>query len=162
MRNVVMGAIALLAGCCTPVRGAKDEADNTVSVPPPPPREQITLDNGELNRIDAAGVTRNGASFTFARATVADDSWIVVHPFKDGRPNGDIYVGNTFLAAGSHQDVEVIVKDGAETGQMFLVMLHKDADQDGVFDFVFVDDTSVEDYAVFEGTTMIAHIFAAP
>ena len=162
MRKVVMGAIALLAGCCTPVRGAKDEMDKTVSVPPPPPREQITLGNGELNRIDPTGVARDGATFTFASVTVADDSWIVIHPFKDGRPNGDIYVGNTFLAAGTHENVEVSVKDGAETGQMFLVMLHKDADQDGVFDFIFVDDTSVEDYAVFEDTTMVAHIFAAP
>ena len=41
-------------------------------------------------------------------------------------------------------------------------MLHSDVNENGEFDFVFVDDVNVLDKAVFESTTMIAHVFAAP
>ncbi|MEO1657166.1 MAG: hypothetical protein AAFR65_05545 [Pseudomonadota bacterium] len=157
MRSLILAGAALLAACSTVSEDAKNDTP-----PEAPPREMVTLGNGDVNSINPEGVTRDGATFTFAAATVADDSWLVIHPFKDGRPNGDIYVGHTFLSAGSHEDIPVTVEGDAETGQMFLVMLHKDADQDGEFDFVFVDENTVEDYAVFEGTTMIAHIFAAP
>lgn len=51
----------------------------------------------------------------------------------------------------------------ADPGSKFLVMLHRDVDEDRVLDFVFVEDgINVEDTAVFEGTNMIAHIFAVP
>ena len=51
----------------------------------------------------------------------------------------------------------------ADAGRKFLVMLHSDVDNDHVLDFVFVEDgINVEDAAVFEGTRMIAHIFAVP
>ena len=50
-----------------------------------------------------------------------------------------------------------------EATDKFLVMLHGDVDADKVFDFVFVEDgINVEDTAIFEGTHMIAHIFAVP
>ncbi|MEO1041877.1 MAG: hypothetical protein AAFX52_06270 [Pseudomonadota bacterium] len=151
-------ALALITACST----AKKDTLSEAQAAPTPERTMVTLGNGEANSITPQGVTRDGATFTFATATVADDSWLVIHPFKDGRPNGDIYVGHTFLAAGTHQNIPITVEGGAQTGQMFLVMLHKDVDQDRVFDFVFIDENTVEDHAVFEGTKMIAHIFAAP
>jgi len=46
---------------------------------------------------------------------------------------------------------------------VFQVMLHSDSGEDGIFDFVFVDDgVNVEDRAMFEGNRMIANVFAAP
>ncbi len=45
---------------------------------------------------------------------------------------------------------------------MFIVMLHRDVNENQVFDFVFVDERNVLDKAVFESTKMIAHPFAAP
>jgi hypothetical protein len=47
-------------------------------------------------------------------------------------------------------------------GDMFLVMLHRDVNENREFDFVFVDERNVVDAAVFEGTKMIAHPIAAP
>ncbi|MEM9285042.1 MAG: hypothetical protein AAGA39_04070 [Pseudomonadota bacterium] len=157
MRVISLIGLAALTACASAAEEVKTEAAME-----PPPRAMVTLGNGEANSITPQGVTRDGATFTFASATVADDSWLVIHPFKDGRPNGDIYVGHTFLKAGTHENIPVTVEGGAETGEMFLVMLHKDVDKDQEFDFVFVNETTVEDHAVFEGTTMIAHIFAAP
>ena len=49
-----------------------------------------------------------------------------------------------------------------EPGEMFIVMLHRDVNENQVFDFVFVDERNVLDKAVFEGSKMIAHHFAAP
>jgi hypothetical protein len=45
---------------------------------------------------------------------------------------------------------------------MFIVMLHRDTNENEVFDFVFVDEQNVMDHAVFEGGTMIGHAIAAP
>ena len=162
MRSLALTALATLAACATGSEETATRNDKDSKLADEITRPMITLGNGERNSINPKGVTRDGATLTFANVIVDDDSWLVIHPFQDGKPNGDIYVGNTFLKAGHHEDVPVTVEGGAETGQMFLVMLHKDADQDGVFDFVFVNETTVEDFAVFEGSTMIAHIFAAP
>ncbi len=51
---------------------------------------------------------------------------------------------------------------GAETGEMFIVMLHRDLNENGVFDFVFIDDRNVMDRAVFEGAKLIGHAVPAP
>ena len=48
------------------------------------------------------------------------------------------------------------------TGEMFIVMLHRDVNENQAFDFVFVDAVNVLDKAVFEGRTMIAHAIPAP
>ena len=45
---------------------------------------------------------------------------------------------------------------------MFIVMLHRDVNENQEFDFVFVDSVNVLDKAVFEGCTMIAHAIPAP
>ena len=90
------------------------------------------------------------------------DGWLVLHPFKDGRPVGAIYVGATFLEDGVSRDVEISVEDEPAAGTMFLVMLHSDVNENQRFDFVFVDERNVLDKAVFEGTKMIAHRIAAP
>ncbi len=41
-------------------------------------------------------------------------------------------------------------------------MLHRDVNEDKVFDFVFVDPPNVLDRAVVEGSKMIARIFTSP
>ena len=90
------------------------------------------------------------------------DGWLVMHPFKDGSPVGEVYVGATFLEDGVNYGVEITVDEEPTAGTMFLVMLHLDVNANQEFDFVFVDERNVLDRAVFEGTTMIAHPIAAP
>ncbi len=85
-----------------------------------------------------------------------------MHPFEDGKPNGDKYVAATYVAAGSSESVPITVYKGIESGERFIVMLHYDSNDNEIFDFVFVDDTNVMDRAVFEGSKMIGHVFAAP
>ena len=123
---------------------------------------QITLGNGDDNWIITEGATRDGATFTFPEVHIAGNGWLVMHPFEDGKPNGDIYVGHAYVGEGTNKDVEITVDDEPDAGEMFIVMLHSDVNDDKVFDFVFVNEREVADKAVFEGTKMIAHPYPAP
>ena len=121
-----------------------------------------TTGNGEANWIVTDGATRDGATFSFREVRIDGNGWLVMHPFKDGKPVGDVYVGATYLEDGESRDVAITVDSVPEPGDMFIVMLHRDVNENRVFDFVFVDERNVLDKAVFEGTKMIGHPFAAP
>ena len=124
----------------------------------------IELGNGEHNVIEVEGLTRSGRDFTVPLVTLAADGWLVLHPFRDGKPVGEIYAGATFVPAGTHRNVVVRAQTVPEPveGTPFLIMLHGDVNRDRTFDFVFIDERNVADRAVFEGHTMIAHVFASP
>lgn len=128
----------------------------------PPPAPKISFGNGEANWIVVEGATREGATFTFREVSIAGNGWLVMHPFKEGRPVGAVYVGATYIKTGTNRDVPITVSEEPAPGTMFLVMLHSDVNENQEFDFVFVDERNVLDKAVFEGTTMIAHPIAAP
>ncbi len=152
---VLAPTLALAAGCASePPAPAPAEAAEAAP--------QITLANGEANWIVVEDATRSGATFTFSEVHIAANGWLVMHPFENGKPNGNIYVGATYIAAGTNRDVEITVDPEPNTGDMFIVMLHSDVNENQVFDFVFVDERNVLDKAVFEGATMIAHAIAAP
>ena len=123
---------------------------------------KMTTGNGEANWIIAEGATRDGATFSFPKVKIDANGWLVMHPFKDGKPVGEVYVGATYLKAGESSDVAITVDSVPEPGTMFIVMLHNDVNENQVFDFVFVDEVNVLDKAVFEGTKMIGFPFAAP
>ena len=130
--------------------------------PSPAGEAPTTTGNGKANWIHTEGATRTGATFSFREVRIDGNGWLVMHPFKDGKPVGDVYVGATYLADGENRGVAITVDSVPEPGEMFIVMLHRDVNEDKVFDFVFVDERNVLDKAVFEGTMMIAHAFAAP
>lgn len=142
--SIVVTVLLGLAGCSTIARMV------------------IKLDNGESNWIIVDGATREGAKFTFPEVHIDGNGWLVMHPFEEGEPNGDIYVGSTYVRDGDNQNVEIIVDPEPATGDMFIVMLHRDVNENQIFDFVFVDAVNVLDKAVFEGRTMIAHAIPAP
>ena len=123
---------------------------------------KMMLGNGDANWIVTEGLTRDGATFTFKEVHIDGNGWLVLHPFKDGAPVGDIYSGATYITSGDNRDVAITADPAPETGTMFLVMLHSDVNENQEFDFVFVDDRNVLDKAVFEGMTMIAHVFPSP
>ena len=125
-------------------------------------KPQMALGNGEANWIVTDGLTRDGAVFTFKEVQIDGNGWLVLHPFKDGKPVGEIYSGATYLQSGNNRDVSIAAEPAPETGTMFLVMLHRDVNENRQFDFVFVDDRNVLDKAVFEASTMIAAIFPTP
>ena len=150
---------------------------------PEPP--QMTMGDGERNSIQVDGLTRedgvrqfaevrldgaqastfraDSVTLTFPKIVNEYPSFLVLHPVMDGRPNGDMVSGFTYLPAGTHDNVKLPMDHPADSGRKFLVMLHKDVDDDRTLDFVFVEDgVNVEDTAVFEGTHMIAKIFAVP
>jgi hypothetical protein len=120
------------------------------------------IGDGDANRIVVDDASRDGATFTFSEVQIDGNGWLVMHPFEDGKPNGDIYVGATYIPSGENRDVEITVDAEPSTGDMFIVMLHRDVNENQEFDFVFVDSVNVLDKAVFEGRTMIGHAIAAP
>ena len=65
-----------------------------------PPASQITMGNGADNWIVTDGATRSEATFVFPEVKIAGNGWLVMNPFKDGRPDGDIYVGHTYVEDG--------------------------------------------------------------
>lgn len=122
----------------------------------------FSMGNGEESSITVEGATRDGNVLTFKEVKINRNGWLVMHPFEEGKPNGDKYVAATYVEAGVNKDVDIEVYKGAETGEMFIVMLHHDLNENGIFDFVFVDDTNVMDRAVFEGPRMIGHAIPSP
>ena len=122
----------------------------------------ITMGNGQSNAIVTDDVTRDGGALTFQSVTIEKPGWLVVHPFEEGKPNGDKSVGATYIPQGESQDVELEVYKGLEAGEPFLVMLHFDSNDNQIFDFVFITDTTLMDLPVFEGSTMIGHVVTAP
>jgi len=143
----VLGLLILLQACNA---GLKYTPKNPVA----PPRDQITLGNGEKSNIMAEGMTQNGATFTFKEVNIEGNGWLVLHPFKEGRPHGVVYVGASYVKHGKNKDVSITVKDMPKSGENYLVMLHWDVDQDKNFDFG--DGITVPDAPLFEGTTMVA------
>ena len=123
---------------------------------------QRSIGNGAKNWITLEGVSREQGTLTFSEVQIDGDGWLVIHPFEGGAPNGDKYVAATFLEDGKNLDVSIKVHKGLTTGEMFIVMLHRDSNENKVLDFIFVDEQNVMDRAVFEGNTMIGHALAAP
>ncbi|MEM6800755.1 MAG: hypothetical protein AAF696_05090, partial [Bacteroidota bacterium] len=111
------------------------------------------------NFIKVEGFEQSGATFTFKEVKIKGNGWLVIHPFKDGKPHGVVYVGASYVKHGMNKDVEITVKDEPKPGENYLVMLHWDVDQDKVFDFG--DGITVPDAPLFEGTKMIALPFQA-
>ncbi len=143
----------------------------------------IQLGNGEKNWIIVDGIERSSAStYTEVRTTndrqhlrrgdgvtltvpevqIDGDGWLVMHPFIDGKPSGTHVAGYSFVESGKNENVAITLNPAPSAGDRFVVMLHKDANEDRVFDFVFVAENVVEDEAVFEGRTMIAHVITVP
>ncbi len=172
-RSLVLAAIGVLAG----QMGFAEEPETVVP--------QITMGDGERNAIQIDGLTReesvrqfaeirldgaeastfraDAVTLTFPSVSNEHSSFLVLHPVMDGKPNGDMVSGFTYLPAGKHENVKLHMDHPADSGRKFLVMLHRDVDEDRTLDFVFVEDgINVEDTAVFEGTHMIAKIFAVP
>ena len=122
----------------------------------------ISMGNGEANSIVTDGATRDGATLTFPQVLIEGEGWLVLHPFKDGKPQGEVVAGYAPVASGLSGNVAVTVDPAPETGDLFIVMLHSDANANGRFDFVFINEREVVDKAVFEGSKMIGQVYLVP
>jgi hypothetical protein len=122
----------------------------------------ISMGNGSQNWITVDDVSRVDSVLTFSEVQIDGNGWLVIHPFENGAPNGDKYVAATYLKSGKNSDVAIDVIKGLAPGEMFIVMLHRDSNENGILDFIFVDDENVMDLAVFEGSTMIGHAIPTP
>ncbi len=149
----IVRATPLLVALCCGISVAQAQTDA--------PAER-SIGNGSKNWITTEGVKRQDGTLTFSEVQIDGNGWLVIHPFEDGAPNGDKYVASTYLKDGKNSDVSIKVHKGLQTGEMFIVMLHLDVNENQILDFVFVDEINVMDTAVFEGSKMIGHAIPAP
>lgn len=149
MIRAIIGVAALIFGFSV----AQAQSDSAA---------QGSIGNGEKNWITTEGVQRQGETLTFSEVQIDGNGWLVIHPFEGGAPNGDKYVASAYVKDGANSNVSIKVHKGLETGEMFIVMLHRDVNENQVLDFVFVDELNVMDTAVFEGSRMIGHAIPAP
>ena len=114
----------------------------------------IKLGNGENNKIELAGLSRRGPTLIVPSVLTEADSFLVLHPFKDGTPVQTDYVGSTFVLEGRTDNVAIRLDDIPETETPFIIMLHRDVNGDQ--NFQFGDGVIVPDAPVFEGNILIA------
>lgn len=145
-------AVVLLFACNAGLR-------STPKNPTIPPRDQITMGNGTDSYIVAEGFEQEGSTFTFKEVQIKGNGWVVMHPFKDGKPHGIVYVGATYVKHGKNKNVVVTVENPPKPGENYILMLHWDVNQDKKFDFG--DGVNVPDAPLFEGNKMVAFTFTA-
>jgi len=125
-----------------------------------PSPSDVSLGNGEENRIQLNGITRNGPSLIVPEVMAEADSFLVLHPFADGAPVQTDYIGATFVPAGTQTNVAIRLDNTPDDGAPFIIMLHRDVNRDGAFQFG--DGVTVADAPVFEGSTLIAMPMQVP
>ena len=118
--------------------------------------------NGTKNFIVAAGAARKADTFTFALVQSENNGFVVLYKIVDGVPQGDTYVGATYVPKGKTQNVSVKVNYVPVKGEHLVVMLHRDNNENKKFDFVFDAAGKVQDAVVVENKKMVARIFTAP
>lgn len=155
----VVAAAALAASCAAEQEQASPETASSANTSSEQSHQQIKTGNGERNYIILDGAIRDGATFTFKEVAIAAPGWLVMHPFDNGAPVRTEYVGATLLEEGKSADVQITVDSEPMPGEMFIVMLHYDINEDGVFDFN--DGVTVPDAPVFEGDVLIALRYSA-
>lgn len=165
-RNVIVSATALVALGLVGCTGSDETVSSASAVSEPAAKpaaashSKMTIGNGEKNNIQLDGATRAGSEFSFPRVEIDNPGFLVMHPFKDGKPVQTEYVGAVPVATGVSKDVKITVSDNPATGDMYIVMLHYDVNDDRVFDFN--DGVTVPDKPVFEGTNLVALRYQAP
>jgi len=161
IRNIITILSLGLVVACSDQSGNKAPAGkSTKTEAPKMDHSKIVTGNGENNFIILEGASRDGSSFTFPEVTIDKDGFLVMHPFKDGKPVQTEYVGAVPVAAGTHKDVSITIDTPPNTGDNFIVMLHYDMNTDKIFDFN--DGVTVPDAPVFEGHTLVALRYVAP
>lgn len=151
VRTAIIGVMLTTGAGAAATQADETEAETSL---------QITLGNGENSAIMLDGATRNGATFVIPTVRIDQNGFLVMHPFRDGNPVGNEYVGAVPVPEGTTHNVRITIDEAPETGEMFIVMLHYDMNDDRVFDFN--DGITVPDAPVFEDSRMIAHRYAAP
>lgn len=164
IRPLSLLLITALAAC-SPANETSEPAyeqtatDYTHDTATPNPAD-IALGNGVSNKIELEGITRHGPTLIVPEVIAAQDSFLVLHPFKDGVPVQTDYSGATFVPAGVNTNVAVRLDETPADGSKFIIMLHADMNRDGMLQFG--DGITVPDAPVFEGTKLIAFPMQVP
>lgn len=152
---MLAAAVCLIAGCETYQAGdtsAPHRAGVAVA--------DMTLGNGEANRIELEGARLYGAVLTIPKVFIDTDGFLVVHPVANGQFSHAEYLGATYIREGETRRVGVDLRPVAEPGDRLVIMLYRDTDRDQVFDFV--GGVTKPDAPLIEGNTLVALRWQVP
>jgi len=63
------------------------------------------MGNGTDSCITTENFKQNGSTFTFEEVKIKGNGWLVLHPYKDGKPHSTVYVGASYVKHGKNKNV---------------------------------------------------------
>lgn len=81
------------------------------------------------------GVSTDGATVSIPSVLIDKPGFVVLHAVVDGEVVVPASIGNTYIEAGTSENVEIIADYNLPDGEDFIAMLHYDTDGDGVYSF---------------------------
>ncbi len=100
----------------------------------------------EMAMVQADDQVSDGTQVTVANVVAAQEGWMVIHADADGRP-GPV-LGKTAVAAGTTENVIVILDEPVDPDTPLWAMLHVDEGVQGVYEFPGADIPVEEDGAI--------------
>lgn len=85
--------------------------------------------------LDVNAVKTDGATITFPSALIDKNGFVVIHEVVNGNVVVPASIGNTFIEAGTTENVVVTAEYPLKDGEDFIAMLHYDTDGDGKYSF---------------------------
>ena len=105
------------------------------------------------------GVRIDGAMVTIPNITAAEDGFVVIHTMLDGAPVVPASIGHAAVMMGENTDVTVEVNFPFAEGESYMVMLHVDSNDNGMYEFA-AGMTDV-DTPVMQDGGIVAQVFTA-
>ena len=81
------------------------------------------------------GVKTDGNMVTIPSVLIDKPGFVVIHAVSNGAPVVPASIGNTFVDAGTTENVMIEADYPLKDGEDFIAMLHYDTDGDGVYSF---------------------------
>lgn len=109
------------------------------------------------NLLSADAVTVSGNVITVASVTAAANGFVVVHAVENGQVVAPASVANAPVVAGENMDIVIELPEAPAAGTEFVLMLHEDTGEAGVFEFG-EGKTDVDAPVVVDGAPVTAKI----
>lgn len=118
---------------------------------------EAAMDGTTMPMIDAAGVSIDGATATFANVTAESDGYLVVHTVLDGAPVVPASIGHVPVKAGDNADLAVTIEYNFVAGETYFAMLHEETNGNDTYDFG--EGMTDVDTPVMSGGKVVGEVF---
>jgi len=116
-----------------------------------------TTDGTMMPMIDAADVSIDGATATFANVVAETDGYLVIHTILDGAPIVPASIGHAPVMAGDNADLAVTIAYDFVAGETYFAMLHEETNGNDTYDFG--EGMTDVDTPVMSGGKVVGEVF---